>query len=176
MTSRTLTEHARPANGEGKTAYVAHTQAQPMAPVCESAVTADSVAAAMDAAGIDGYVVESDGALYIPVIAARVRGKGHCSRWLDSLPDSVTIKIPGVLNYQLAGMLARRGFLTIREWSDAYQEWVEVYVRRANPILPCDKAPSSICSKCARREVERLGLCSGCFEFMADLDGEEQHE
>lgn len=46
---------------------------------------------------------------------------------------------------------------------------------RPEPRNP-EPLPSGICSKCGRREVERHGLCSGCFEFMADLDGEEQHE
>lgn len=92
-------------------------------------VTQDTLAESMHAAGIDGYVIESGGEFYIPVIIARERGKGHVSRWLDSLPRDVTLKVPGVVSAQLAGMLERRDFRVIAEWSPQHEAWVDVHVR-----------------------------------------------
>ena len=92
----------------------------------------DSLAVGMAAAGIDGYVTEHKGAFYVPVVMARQRGRGDCARWLDSLPRTVTIKFPAVLNGRLAGMLQRREFVVEREWAaEPFNEWVDVYVRRA---------------------------------------------
>ncbi len=96
--------------------------------------TAGALAAAMEASGIDGYVVEAGGAFYIPIIAARWPGRGDCARWLDGLPRDATIKVPAVINPQLGGMLERRGFVVEREWAEEFQEWVEVHVRRPEGI------------------------------------------
>lgn len=92
---------------------------------------ADVLAAEMVVAGIEGYVVEVKGEFYIPVIIATNPGRGDCARWLDSLPRDRTIKVPGVMNRRLAGMLERRGFVVEREWADEFQEMVDVHVRRA---------------------------------------------
>lgn len=95
--------------------------------------TRDTLAADMQAHGIRGYVAETDGEFYIPVVIARWPGHGDCGRWLDSLPTSVTIKVPGVLNPVLAGMLERRGFAVCSEWApEPFGEWVEVYRRDAS--------------------------------------------
>lgn len=85
----------------------------------------------MEAAGIDGYVVEVGGEFYIPVIMAKRPGRGDCSRWLDSLPTDRTIKVPGVMSARLRGMLERRGFVVEHEWAEMFQEMVAVHVRRA---------------------------------------------
>lgn len=92
--------------------------------------TESRLAAEMYAAGIEGYVVEVKGEFYIPVIIATNPGRGDCSRWLDLLPRDRTIKVPGVMNRRLAGMLSRRGFRVEREWAEEFGEMVEVYVRR----------------------------------------------
>lgn len=94
-------------------------------------ITQDALHAEMDAAGIDGYVIEIAGEFYIPIIIARVAGRGNCGRWLDSLPRSVTIKIPAVFNARLAGMLTRRGFVVVSEYAEEFGERVEVHVRWA---------------------------------------------
>lgn len=94
-------------------------------------ITERKLGAEMALAGIEGYVMEVKGEFYIPVIIAKNPGRGDCGRWLDSLPREVTIKVPGVMNRKLAGMLERRGFVVEVEWADEFQERVEVYVRRA---------------------------------------------
>ncbi len=82
-------------------------------------------------AAAGGYAIEVDNAIYIPVIWMATQGQGEGGRFLDALPIDRTIKVPAVLSTVLAGMLERRGFTVEHEWAEHFQEWVEVYVRRA---------------------------------------------
>lgn len=79
-----------------------------------------------------GYAIEDgDGAIYIPIVMMDERGKGNCSRFLDSLPTNRTIKFPNVISAQLRGALERRGYREIHEWAVEFEDWVPVWVRRA---------------------------------------------
>ena len=80
------------------------------------------------ASGVKGYAILKGGAYYIPVIEAEHEGSGDVGRFLDALDPAVTFKIPCVINPMLAGMLARRGFRTIIEFTDD-REPVEVWQR-----------------------------------------------
>ena len=86
----------------------------------------------MLAPGVLGYSLETEEGLYIPFIAAVEEGSGHVGRYLDSLPTDRRVCVPGVLNSRLAGMLTRRGFTPIMEWTEQYEEWIEVYERRCS--------------------------------------------
>jgi hypothetical protein len=46
----------------------------------------------------------------VPVIQSADPGKGHVSRWLDSLPADTRIEFRCVVSPVLRGALARRGF------------------------------------------------------------------
>ena len=85
------------------------------------------------APGVQGYIVVTPSATYIPAIMATAPGSGDVGRYLDSLPTDRTIKVPGVLSPRLAGMLQRRGFTERLEWASEYGETVPVYVRPAAP-------------------------------------------
>lgn len=71
------------------------------------------------------------GEIYIPLILADAPGSGAVSRFLDSLPTRTTVKVPCVVNPQLAEMLKRRGFSAIQEYDKESQSWVEIYIRQA---------------------------------------------
>jgi hypothetical protein len=75
--------------------------------------------------------VEHDGAIYIPVIWSTDEGQGNVSRYLDGLPRDRTVRVPCVVSSRLAGMLQRRGFVEVREWSEEMDEHVDIWERRA---------------------------------------------
>lgn len=79
-----------------------------------------------------GYAVETaDGEIYIPVVMMNPPGKGRGGQFLDALPRDRTVKFPCVMSPILEGMLERRGFRQIMEWSVDMEEWVPVHVRKA---------------------------------------------
>jgi hypothetical protein len=78
-----------------------------------------------------GYAVESDGAIYVPVVMMPRQREGDGGRFLDALPRDRTIKFPCVISHVLEGMLQRRGFSLTYEWSPEFGEMVPVYVREA---------------------------------------------
>lgn len=82
-----------------------------------------------------GYAIESNGAIYIPVVMMRDEGKGHCSAFLDALPRDRTLKFPNVINPKLRDMLVRRDFKPVMEWAQEFGEEVEVYVRSPLEVL-----------------------------------------
>lgn len=84
------------------------------------------------AEGVIGYTVEHRGALYIPVIYSTDPGHGHVGRYLDSLPRNRRVVVPNVLNSQLAGMLAHRGFREGVEWVREMREHVPIWEREAD--------------------------------------------
>jgi hypothetical protein len=67
------------------------------------------------APGVRGYAMESDGAIYIPVIIADNPGSGDVGRYLDGLPPDRTIRVPNLTSEILEGMLRRRNFDVIVE-------------------------------------------------------------
>lgn len=78
------------------------------------------------------YAIEADdGAIYLPIIGVENPGHGEGGRFLDSLPTDRTIKVPGVINLILAGMLKRRGFVREWEFAEEFDVDVEVWVRTA---------------------------------------------
>ena len=81
------------------------------------------------APGVRVYAIKHDGAIYIPFIAADTPGNGDVSRFLDSLPTDVTIRVPCVINRILAAALKRRGFVETQEYAEEVGEWVEIYER-----------------------------------------------
>jgi hypothetical protein len=81
------------------------------------------------APGVRGYVVEDDGVIYIPMVVSTEPGKGNVGSFLDALPKQRTIKFPNVISARLEGMLTRRGYVLTEEWSEEFQEVVEVYMR-----------------------------------------------
>ena len=83
------------------------------------------------APGVEGYLVAHKGVVHYPLVLATHEGNGDVSRWLDSLPTTLTLKFPCVLSVKLQGMLMRRGFVPVTEWVDEIEEEVEFYTREA---------------------------------------------
>lgn len=100
--------------------------ARAMSAIDKTLTTVEEISAASG-----GYAVESDGAIYIPVVMMQRRGRGDGGRFLDSLPRDRTVKFPCVISRVLVGMLERRGFVLTYEWSTEFREYVDVYVREA---------------------------------------------
>ncbi len=92
----------------------------------------EDVLAMMDpiAPGVVGYTMERPEALYIPFIQAVREGSGDVGRFLNSLPMTQTIRVPNVVSSRLEGMLKRRGFVLIWEWSEVFEEQVAVWERK----------------------------------------------
>jgi hypothetical protein len=110
------------------------------------AARADTLAAAMDVAGVwPPHCVAAGDAIYIPVIMVDRRGQGIGGRWLDSLPTDVTLIVPNVMNPVLEGVLERRGF--VHEW-----EWAEL----GSPIGPDEHGRRWLCP--VMRRAAREGL------------------
>lgn len=65
--------------------------------------------------GVHGHMVEQGNVTYIPMIVAHTPGSGEVGRWLSSLAQERTWKIPCVISQRLRGMLTRRGWETIIE-------------------------------------------------------------
>lgn len=83
------------------------------------------------APGVRGYMIEHEGANYIPVVTADKPGSGSVGAWLDSLDPRKTWKFPTVISPVLEGMLKRRGFTLNIEWAPEFQEMAEVWARKA---------------------------------------------
>jgi hypothetical protein len=81
------------------------------------------------APGVRGYTVESDGAVYIPVIIADAPGQGDVGRYLNSLPLDRIIRVPTVTSNVLEGMLKRRGFVFTEE-PGPFGEQVGIWERK----------------------------------------------
>jgi len=62
------------------------------------------------APGVMGYTVEMK-ELWVPFISATEEGSGSVGRYLDSLPEDISIVIPTVISERLDGMLRRRGYV-----------------------------------------------------------------
>ena len=84
------------------------------------------------AKGVEGYTMENNDTLYIPLIHSRVPGDGNVGRYIDSLPRDRRVVFPTVVNAVLAGMLERRGFTLTHEWAEEVGEWVEMWERKAD--------------------------------------------
>ncbi len=59
---------------------------------------------------VEGYAIEKEGVVSIPLIRARRPGQGDVGKFLDSIPTAAHVVVPCVLSGRLAGMLLRRGF------------------------------------------------------------------
>lgn len=62
------------------------------------------------ARGVRGFMVSTEGTLWLVHIAAEHEGSGAVGRFLDNLPLRLRIVVPTVMNKRLAGMLERRGY------------------------------------------------------------------
>jgi hypothetical protein len=82
------------------------------------------------APGVAGYTFdrEADG-LYVPLVAALRPGHGAVGRYLDILPRDRRVVFPNVISPVLEGMLQRRGFTLIEEWSEDYEAMVPCWHR-----------------------------------------------
>ncbi len=81
------------------------------------------------APGVRGYMIEHNGALYIPLVIASVPGSGAVGRFLDALPTDRDVKFPCVISWRLRKMLRRRGFRRGYEYDEFSGEAVEVWFR-----------------------------------------------
>lgn len=81
------------------------------------------------AEGVYGCIFDTPEGIYIPVITAGDPGNGDVGRFLDSLPRDRDVKFPCVISPILDGMLRRRGFVDGKEFSEEFQEDVEMLVR-----------------------------------------------
>jgi hypothetical protein len=62
------------------------------------------------APGVQGYLIETDQGIYIPVISATQPGSGQVATFLESLPTDRRVVFPSVISARLESMLLRRGF------------------------------------------------------------------
>jgi hypothetical protein len=83
------------------------------------------------AEGVEGYAIEEQGRLFIPVICAKREGNGDVGRFLDCLPANAVI--PNVTSDRLAGMLVRRGWKPHMEIDDRMDEAIDVWTREKKP-------------------------------------------
>ncbi len=83
------------------------------------------------APGVYGHLFDRPDGIYIPSISAANPGNGDVGRFLDSLPKDRAVKFVTVMSPVLRGMLQRRGFVDVREFSEEYGEHVEIMMRAA---------------------------------------------
>jgi hypothetical protein len=82
------------------------------------------------APGVQGYTVDTDHGLYVPLIESTEERQGNVGRYLDSLPTDRRVVVPNVINGLLADMLHRRGFILVEEWSEQMEEMVPCWERK----------------------------------------------
>ena len=83
------------------------------------------------APGVEGYAIEHDGRIYIPVIKAKVEGSGDVGRFIDSLSPRCVFS--SAISPRLQGMLMRRGFTKTMEVDSDFDEPFDVWVRAPDP-------------------------------------------
>ena len=85
------------------------------------------------APGLRGCAMEHHGAIYLPLLFADKPGNGALTRFLDELEAEYTVKVPTVLNDDLAAYLVRRGY---RFSIENDEDWgaVEVFVKEAAQV------------------------------------------
>lgn len=88
------------------------------------------------APGVLGYKIETEDAIYIPLIQAVTEGSGAVGAYLDSLPADRAIKIPDVISDRLRKMLLRRGYVVTHEYAEEFEEDVEIMTRYPQEVEP----------------------------------------
>lgn len=86
------------------------------------------------APGVQGYTLDLEGQLWVPLVISEDPGQGNVSRYLDNLPRNRTVRFPNVISPRLERMLERRGFRLV---FDITEEWgaVPVWERAGEDAL-----------------------------------------
>ncbi len=77
---------------------------------------------------VEGYAIEKNGKIYIPIVFVMPaeRGKGHLSRFIDSLDSNCVF--PCVVSSTLKSILIRKGWKMTLEHSEQFKEDVDVWI------------------------------------------------
>ncbi len=82
------------------------------------------------APGVKGYTIVRGDTVYLPMIEVQDEGKGKCQAYLESLEKQYkVVKVPNVLSGILLHILKKRGYKLSLEYSEEFQEMVEVWVK-----------------------------------------------
>ncbi len=81
---------------------------------------------------LKGYMVDcGPREVYVPFVFSLEEGRGHVLQLIELLKERyAVVKFPNVLNPKLVGMLLRRGFKVEMEYSQEFDEAVEVWIWR----------------------------------------------